>query len=80
MRLATERLLEIIGEALSIALRQASELEEQLPESRKAIGLRNRIIHGYDKLDNAIVWSIVRDNIPGLADALKKLLDEEAPL
>jgi uncharacterized protein with HEPN domain len=76
-RLATERLLEIIGEALSAALRLTPDLEARLPQARKAIGLRNRIIHVYDKLNNTIIWSIVRDNIPPLANELKRLLNEE---
>lgn len=79
VRLATERLLEIIGEALSVALRLTPDLEERLPQARKAIGLRNRIIHGYDKLDNSIIWSIIRDNIPSLVNELELMLDEEAP-
>ncbi len=79
-RLAMERLLEITGEALSVALRLTPDLEERLPQARKAIGLRNRIIHGYDKLDDSIIWSIIRDNIPSLANELKQVLEEEASL
>lgn len=75
--LADERLLEIIGEALSVALRLTPELAERLPAARKAVGLRNRIIHGYDNLDDFIIWSVIRDNIPVLASELDTMLSEE---
>jgi uncharacterized protein with HEPN domain len=54
-RLAAERLLEIIGEALTVAVRTDPDLKELRPETQEAISLRNRIVHGYDRIDNAIV-------------------------
>lgn len=57
-----------------------SERYGRLPETQLAIGLRNRIVHGYDNLDNVIIWDTIRDNIPGLANELKQLLEEKAPL
>ena len=48
MQLALARLVEIIGEA---ARRISSETQEQCPHVpwSEIIGMRNRMIHGYDK-------------------------------
>ena len=45
-RAAVERKFEILGEALNRAEELAPELTERLPEIRRIIGMRNRIIHG----------------------------------
>ena len=78
-RLAAERLLEIIGEALSVAVQSSPDLKTLLPESRDAIGLRNRIVHGYDKLDDKIVWDTIHDSIPSLVNELERILDKQSP-
>jgi uncharacterized protein with HEPN domain len=49
---------------------------------RQVIATRNRLIHGYLGIDNDTLWSIVRDDIPALLPALRKLRDSsvtEAP-
>jgi uncharacterized protein with HEPN domain len=67
LRSAVERQFEIVGEAL----RQAEEIDptliEQIPDIRRIIGLRNRIIHGYDTVDSQIVWDIVQTELPVLS-------------
>jgi uncharacterized protein with HEPN domain len=74
MRAAVERQLEIIGEALNLA-RQADEtLEDRLPEIRQIIGMRNRIIHGYDSVDHMLVWDVVQAKIVPLRQKLEPLL------
>lgn len=76
LRLAVERLLEIVGEALSVALRIDPSLEDRFPNLRRAVGLRNRIIHGYDDINDAVIWDIVQINVPPLARELGRLLDD----
>ena len=39
-----------------------------------AVGLRNRLIHGYLGIDDDTVWSIVRDDVAPLRLALSALL------
>lgn len=75
-RLAVERLLEIVGEALGAALREDPGLEERYPDFRRAVSLRNRIIHGYDDVDDQAIWDIVQINIPTLITQLASLLDD----
>ena len=38
------------------------------------MGLRNRLIHGYDEVDFDILWRIVTDDLPRLIEALEKAL------
>lgn len=55
LRLASETLLVIVGEALPVALRIDSSLDTALPDIRRAIGLRNRIIHAYHDVSDALI-------------------------
>lgn len=73
IRLADERLLEIVGEALGAALRENPELESRYPDFRRAVNLRNRIIHGYDDVNDPAIWDIVQTNIPPLGVQLDVL-------
>lgn len=73
-RLACERLLEIVGEALKAALDLDHDLLHAIPEIRSAIGLRNRVIHEYDAVDDLILWTTIEFNIPELTTRLNILL------
>ncbi len=44
---------------------------------RRIIGMRNRIIHGYDAVDDQIVWDTVQHKIPPLLEQLLTLLSNE---
>lgn len=59
VRAAVERQFEIVGEALGRATDLEPQLERWLPEVRRIVGLRNRLIHGYGDVDEEIVWDIV---------------------
>ena len=73
IRSAVERQIEILGEALNQASSKDAALEKSIPELRCIIGMRNRIIHGYDSVDDEIVWDAVQHHIPALHSALRKL-------
>lgn len=72
---ATLRNLELIGEA---ATRIPKEVQEVYPEIswRQIIATRNRLIYGYLGIDDDILWSILRDDVPGLLNSLKAVRDE----
>lgn len=76
IRAAVERKLEIIGEAL----RQAEELDpdigESIPEVRRIVGMRNRLIHGYDAVDDGIVWATLQSRLPTLRTRVASMLEE----
>ena len=63
LNLALVRLLEIIGEA---AARLTAETRNRTPDIPwpDIIGLRTRLIHGYDIVDFDILWDIVHDDLP----------------
>ncbi len=71
--LAMTRLLEVIGEAAS---RVPSDFRAQHPDVLwgEVIGLRNRLIHGYDSIDLDIVWQVITVDLPKLVTDLEKLV------
>lgn len=73
---AVERQLEIIGEALNQLSMVDQRLAEQIPQRRQAIGLRNVLIHGYAKVNDALVWRTVCSDVPALRHRVAVLLDE----
>lgn len=73
---AVERRLGIIGEALNRVADLDPEMADQVPELRRIVGLRNRLIHGYDAVDDAIVWDIVTNKLPRLQARVEELLAE----
>jgi uncharacterized protein with HEPN domain len=70
---AVERELEIIGEAVKRIIDTDSNIE--ITESRKIIALRNRIIHGYDSIDDAVIWNVILTNIPTLKEEIEKFIE-----
>ena len=74
---ATVRNLELIGEAATHVPDAVRNANPQLPW-RLIIATRNRLIHGYLGIDNDILWSIVRSDIPALLPKLRELRDRLA--
>ena len=74
--LAITRLLEIIGE---VGNRIPSEERTPYPEIpwSQIIGMRNRLIHGYDFVDFDVLWQTVIEDLPPLIEAIEKILSSE---
>ena len=74
LRRAVEREFEIIGEATNRILK----LENNFPlkNAERIISLRNYVIHGYDKVDNVIIWGIISRDLPKLKDEVELLLKD----
>src|SRR5579859_7773810 len=64
LRSVVERKFEIIGEALNRLQKGDSALAAQIPDQRKIISFRNILIHGYDIVDDEVVWRIVKEDLP----------------
>jgi len=70
---ATERNLEIIGEAIKKALDVNPDIE--ITNSRRIVNTRNKLIHGYDSVDNTEVYAIVINHLPLLKEELSRILE-----
>ncbi|MCX6271493.1 MAG: DUF86 domain-containing protein [Bacteroidetes bacterium] len=72
LRRAIEREFEIIGEAMNHIEKLDSTIN--ISSKRQIINMRNRVIHGYDKIDNEIIWGIIVRHLPALKIEISKLL------
>lgn len=79
LNLALVRLLEVIGEA---ANRIPVDEQQQHPEIPwpQIVGLRNRLIHGYDAVDFDVLWQIITDDLPPLIAKLEVIVLPETPV
>ncbi len=75
VRSAVERQLEILGEACQRMLQVDPAIRQRVPEVGLAIGLRNRIIHGYDRVETAIVHETLQRDLPAFVLRLQQELD-----
>jgi uncharacterized protein with HEPN domain len=72
LRRGVERELEIIGEAINRILKINPDIE--ITETRRIVNLRNWVIHGYDQVDDVIIWGIISRDIPKLKTQVENLL------
>ena len=75
LRRAVEREIEIIGEATNKILSLDSTI--QIQNARQIVATRNFIIHGYDKVDDTLIWGIVSNYLPELKKDIERLLNEK---
>jgi uncharacterized protein with HEPN domain len=73
LRRGVERELEIIGEAAKNLLKINNAIN--IENARKIIDLRNFISHGYDKVDDTIIWGIINKHLPLLKKQVENLLE-----
>lgn len=74
LRRAIEREFEIIGEALNCINKLDSSIE--ISGKRQIISMRNRVIHGYDKIDDEIIWGIIVRHLPVLKTEISGLIQK----
>lgn len=76
LQLATMKLLENIGEAarnISLELREA---HPEIPWT-SMIGMRNRLVHEYFRVNLARAWETVQDDVPRLIQLIEPLVPPE---
>ena len=71
---ATLRNLELVGEAATHVPSEVRKAHPHIP-SHAIMGTRNRLAHGYLRISDNVVWSIIQDAIPELVPSLRALLD-----
>ena len=62
----------IIGEAINQILKRYPDIA--ITSARKIVNTRNYVIHGYDSLDNEILWSIVINHVSVLKKEVEALI------
>lgn len=75
--LALVRLLEVVGEAASRVSPGFRDAHPAIPWLQ-IIGLRNRLIHGYDSVDLDVLWQIIVADLPPLITDLQSLLPSKS--
>jgi len=68
--------------------RSSARLRHEIPKGMQdkypaipwadVVGMRNKLIHGYDTVDLDILWDTVTNELPALVEALEKLTDPAA--
>ena len=74
LRQAVERNFEIIGEAVRRLAQVDLDSAERIAQYPQIIAFRNILIHGYDLVDHALVWSTVQTQLPALLRDVQALL------
>jgi len=72
LRRGIEREIEIIGEAMSRILKLDQSIK--IKNARQIVDARNWVIHGYDKVDDIVIWGIVSNHLPKLRKGIEELL------
>ncbi len=75
LELAITRLVEIVGEAAAKISPENQAKYPSIPWSQ-IIGMRNRLIHGYDSVDLDVLWDTIDVDLPPLITALEKILEQ----
>jgi len=73
---AVERKYSIIGEAINQALSHYPELAGKINMDRDIVDFRNRIIHEYFTVNDVLIYSITKRDLPELLAEIRELLLE----
>jgi uncharacterized protein with HEPN domain len=76
LRSAVERKFEVMGEALNRIKRDAPEILPQIRYNRDIISFRNILVHGYDAIDDRIVWGVIEEDLDSLIEDVDRLLSQ----
>lgn len=72
LRRGIEREIEIIGEATNRILKIDPNFT--LTNALQIVDTRNWVIHGYDKVDDVIIWGIACNHLPKLREEIDNYL------
>jgi len=76
LRLAIERLLEIVCEASRRVPDDVKKSEPGIPW-QKMVDFGNRLRHAYHRIDAEIVWGIARNDLPQLKAFAERIMRDE---
>lgn len=70
---AVIRQIEIVGEAAKHLSAELTQLEVAVPW-KQIVGARDRLIHGYFRVDLHAVWAMVEKDLPPLKESVHRIL------
>ena len=73
---AVMRPLEIIGEASAKISKELRKAHSEIPW-REMVGLRNRLVHEYFRIDFEAVWDTIHKDLPKLIEIIEPLVPKE---
>jgi uncharacterized protein with HEPN domain len=73
LRSGVERKFEIIGEALNRIDSHDPDLLQRIRDHRDIVSFRNILAHGYDSVDDRIVWGIIEEDLDRLLEDVRTL-------
>lgn len=76
LQLGLVRLVEIVGEAAAKVSKETRTQHSEIPWAA-IVGMRNRLIHGYDFVDHEILWQTIHEDLPPLIAKLEKIFAGE---
>jgi len=77
LRSGVERKFEIMGEALNRIARDDPAVLNKIRDYRDIISFRNILVHGYDTIDDRIVWDTIKTDLDNLIEDVDALLTEK---
>ena len=75
LRLGLAHLVQVIGEAARKVSPEFQEEHSEIPW-RQIIGMRHRIVHDYMRVDEDILWEVVKNDLPKLLSLLERIFPE----
>jgi uncharacterized protein with HEPN domain len=72
-QLALLHLIQMLGEAASRTSAAFREAHPELPWGQM-VGMRNRIVHGYEHVDPDMVWRVATEDVEPVLAALERIL------
>lgn len=76
VKAAVERKFVVIGEAMMRLKGQNPEILNEIFDHEKIIGFRNVLVHGYNIIAGATVWSALKDSMPILRREIENILSQ----
>jgi len=74
-QLAVIRALEVVGEAARQVPLAVRRRHPEVPWA-DAIGMRDKVIHGYFGVDLRVVWETVREDLPPFRESITRVLED----
>lgn len=77
LRSAVEREFIVIGEAINQLARFDEASATMITGYERIIAFRNVLVHGYDSVEDRLVWGVLVSDLPTLARQVSALLDDQ---